>query len=392
MYNQQCRLCGSKLKKKPILVLKRMPKAAQFFPKPKEFKSDTGVSLKIYQCPSCRLVQLNSKPVNYFKKVITAASISGDIKKARLEQMKNLKNKYNLSSKKIIEIGCATGEMLDIIKDAGMDSFGMEASKKSVTEGRAKGRNIINAFIGTSKKISHGPFDAFISYNYLEHLPDPLRVIHNIRSNLSDNGIGLLTVPNLQYLLKSMCLYEFVADHLSYFTKETIANIFLKCGFKIKELFLINNQNDILIIVQKIQKNKIKLNLKFPKLINLKNAIKDVERLKHNLKKLVKKYKNKKIAIWGAGHRTLALLSISNLVEIEYIVDSAKFKQGKYSPILHKKILSPEVLKKNEIDLLLIMVPGIYPNEVVEKVKSMKISADIAKLTNNKIEFIYRSK
>ena len=108
------------------------------------------------------------------------------------------------------------------------------------------------------------------------------------------------------------------------------------------------------------------------------------------MKSLVKKYKdqNKKIAIWGAGHRTLALLSISNLVEIEYIVDSAKFKQGKYSPVLHTKIFSPEILKKNEIDLLIVMVPGIYPDEVIKTAKNMNLKADIAKLRDNKIEFI----
>ena len=82
------------------------------------------------------------------------------------------------------------------------------------------------------------------------------------------------------------------------------------------------------------------------------------------------------------------MLSISNLIEIEYIVDSAKFKQGRYSPVLHTKIFSPEILKKNEIDLLIVMVPGIYPDEVIKTAKNMNIKADIAKLRDNKIEFV----
>ena len=220
-------------------------------------------------------------------------------------------------------------------------------------------------------------------------MPEPTKVLNIINNNLSTNGLGLVTVPNFDFLLKTKCFYEFVPDHLSYFTKETISNIFLNCGFIIKEISLINNENDILVIVEKSKKSK-EINFKKPKAINLSSGIAEIESLKIELKSLVQKYKdqNKKIAIWGAGHRTLALLSISNLVEIEYIVDSAKFKQGKYSPVMHTKIFSPEILKKNEIDLLIVMVPGIYPDEVIKTAKNMNLKADIAKSRNNKIEFI----
>ena len=384
-----CKLCFSKLNKSPILILDDMPRAAQFFPDPKQFQEDKGVSLKVFQCGKCGLVQLISEPVEYFKNVITAATLSGDARNSRLSQMKNFREKYNLLNKKVLEIGCASGSMLDVIKEAGMSAFGVEASKDSVDEGLKKGRKIIHGFIGDLKKISHGPYDAFVSFNYLEHMPEPTKVLNIINSNLSSNGLGLVTVPNFDFLLKTKCFYEFVPDHLSYFTKETISNIFLNCGFVIKEISLINNENDILVIVEKSKKSK-EINFKKPKAINLSSGIAEIESLKIELKSLVKKYKdqNKKIAIWGAGHRTLALLSISNLVEIEYIVDSAKFKQGKYSPVLHTKIFSPEILKKNEIDLLIVMVPGIYPDEVIKTAKNMNLKADIAKLRDNKIEFI----
>ena len=84
-----CRLCESKLFDKPSLKLSGMPKAAQYFPEKKDFLEDKGIDLNIYQCSSCGLVQLNINPVDYFKEVITAASISKDAKISRLKQMKN---------------------------------------------------------------------------------------------------------------------------------------------------------------------------------------------------------------------------------------------------------------------------------------------------------------
>ena len=84
----------------------------------------------------------------------------------------------------------------------------------------------------------------------------------------------------------------------------------------------------------------------------------------------------------------MALLALSKLQDIEFIVDSAKFKQGMYSPVMNTKIVSPETLMENKIDLLIIMVPGIYPDEVIKSVKQMNINVRIAKLKDNLIEFI----
>ena len=74
--------------------------------------------------------------------------------------------------------------------------------------------------------------------------------------------------------------------------------------------------------------------------------------------------------------------------DIEFIVDSAKFKQGMYSPVINTKIVSPDTLKEGKIDLLIIMVPGIYPDEVIKSVKQMNIDIRIAKLKDNIIEYI----
>ena len=79
---------------------------------------------------------------------------------------------------------------------------------------------------------------------------------------------------------------------------------------------------------------------------------------------------------------------MSKIKDIEYIVDSAKFKQGRYSPVMNTKIVSPETLLNTKIDLLIIMVPGIYPDEVIKSVKRMNIDIELAKLKDNKIEFI----
>lgn len=385
---KRCKICSEALFIKPILKLKKMPKAAQFFPTKKQFRTDRGINLNIYQCSNCGMTQLNSKPVHYYKSVITATSYSKKTEKIRLNEIKKIVDKLNLHKKKIIEIGCGTGPMLDIFKKAGLVSLGLEWNSNSIKCARKNHRNVIKGFIENMRKIPQRPFDIFICYNFLEHLPNPNKAIKNIYENIKNNAIGIVTVPNLNYLIRTNCFYEFVPDHLLYFKKEHLKFLFKKNLFKILECKLINNNNDIQIIVKKIINNKnLQTNVHKFKKLDLFKKYKKVNNLIKKLKSIVKQYKKdkKKIAVWGAGHRTLALLSLSNLHEIEYVVDSAKFKQGRYTPILHKKIVHPNFLKKNKVDLLIIMVPGIYPDEVEKNVINMKLDMDIMKLKNNKI-------
>ena len=78
MTNNNCRLCNSKLFPNPLLQLKEMPKAAQYYPIEDEFEDDKGIILNVFQCSDCGLVQLNTSPVEYFREVITATSFSAE--------------------------------------------------------------------------------------------------------------------------------------------------------------------------------------------------------------------------------------------------------------------------------------------------------------------------
>ena len=378
MNSNNCRLCNCELFPDPLLQLNGMPKAAQYFPEEDEFEKDKGIILNVHQCSACGLVQLNTRPVNYFREVITAASFSDKTRLSRLNQMKEFVNQFRLRGKKVLEIGSGKGDMLDVLEEAGLKAVGIEASSKSVKIGRSADRKIIHGYIGDINKINGYPFDAFVSLNYLEHLPEPDCIIKSIYNNTTTNAVGFVTVPNLDYLLETKCLYEFVADHLSYFTKKTLTYAFGRNGFEVLECYTINENNDIAAVVKKREA------------LDISGHFSEVEELIKNLQQIVADHKsqNKKVTVWGAGHRTLALLALSKLKNIEYVIDSAKFKQGRFTPILHLNIVSPDYLKERKVDLVIVMVPGLYPSEVLKTLMQMNVGVDVAVLRGNKIEFI----
>jgi 2-polyprenyl-3-methyl-5-hydroxy-6-metoxy-1,4-benzoquinol methylase len=355
-----------------------MPRAAQYYPEAGEFARDKGITLAVRQCSRCCLVQHAMKPVGYYKEVITAATLSEKSRLSRLGRMRNFGEKFGLSGKKVLDVGAGKGEMLDVLKEAGFKASGLEASHASVKTGRAASRDMIRGYIGDKGKIKGAPYDAFISLNYLEHVPDPGSALRNIHGNTAPGAAGFVTVPNLDYLLKTKCHYEFVADHVSYFTKKTLAFAFEANGFDVLECETINEDNDIAATVKKREA------------LSLAGDYSAVESLIADLRRILGecKSKGKKAAVWGAGHRTLALLALSGARDIEYVIDSARFKHGKFTPILHKKIVPPEHVKEHKVDLVMVMVPGLYPGEVLKTLDSMNLGIEKAALRDNKIEFL----
>jgi SAM-dependent methyltransferase len=357
---KRCHLCGEKLLKNPIITLEGIPQAAQFFLNNTNDR-DKPINLVIKQCSSCGLVQHTNKPVKYYKEVITASNVSDTTREIRQKTLSKIIDTYCLKGKKVFEIGCGKGNNLDILNDLYMRPYGIEFSNQNKY-------NIFKNYI--LDKTIKGPKDFIVSFNYLEHLPNIDKVIKKIYDILSNDGLIYATVPNLGYLLDTKSYYEFVPDHISYFTKDTLSFAFHKNGFDVLINNIINDKNDIEILARKRSK------------IIIDNE--ETKSIIRELKSITSKYN--RVAIFGAGHRTLTLLSLlKDTNNIKYIVDSCQFKQFKYSSITHLRILPEESLIRNPVDLLLIMVPGIFPKDVVEKIKKLRLSCDIGTLKDNKI-------
>ena len=370
-----CRLCDRSLLAAPLLTLEGMPSAAQYFPLPDEFSTDEGTILCIRECTACGLVQLDNDPVPYFREVITAATLSDSLRASRRGKMDDLVSRFDLAGKTGLEVGSGRGEMLDILEEAGLVAVGLEGSAASVKHGRGQGRNMIEGYIGDDGVLDKAQYDMFICLNYLEHVPYPGRVLQIVREALNDSGIGYLTVPNLDYLLDTACLYEFVADHLSYFTEDTLCRALELNGFDVLESGLINNKNDVEILCQKRKR------------LSIGDTRMEVDALCKDLRLFVNRFtqSGRKVAVWGAGHRTLALLALSGVKRLEYIVDSAPFKQGRFSPVTHFEIVGPDRLQHNPVDALMIMLPGVYASEVVTTVKGMNLNMELAVLRDNQL-------
>ncbi len=360
-----------------MLRYENMPKAAQFLPDADSLESDNGVVLEVCQCSGCGLVQLSNDPVPYYKEVIRAAAFSEEMKDFRMKQFGSFIQKYSLRTKKIIEIGCGRGEYLSLMQQFGVEAYGLEHSEESVMQCAKNGLKVSKGFIDSSTcKLNDAPFDAFYILNFLEHLPEPNSTLRGIYNNLADDAIGLVEVPNFDMILRNKLFSEFVCDHLLYFTKETLSSTLRLNGFEIIDCNEVWYDYIISAIVRKMK--IIPPRSPLPKggwgdfqvkKIDISHFYKYQARLKNEIEEYIRRFKDKKVAIWGAGHQALAIISLVNLADkIKYVVDSAAFKQGKYTPATHIPIVSPATLYSDPVDAVIVMAAS-YSDEVARIIR-----------------------
>lgn len=356
----KCIVCGAELFEEPLFELDNMPATAQNIPTKDELLDDSGMRLCLCQCKGCGLVQFDCEPVDYYRDVIRSGGYSTTMVNLRRQQYKHLIDKYMLEHKKFIEIGCGRGEFLSVLKEFSVEIYGIEHKKDLVEVAKADGLIVEEGFVGDANvQLENGPFDVFLSFNFLEHQPNPNGMLQGIYNNLTEDGMGLITVPSLEYMLKNGSYYELIRDHIAYYTFATLRFLLEKNGFEILEQDVLNR--DTLSVVVKKKKKLV--------LDKFKSSYTDLcDDLNCYIKDLMNS--GKRIAIWGASHQGFTIASTVGLTgRIEYIIDSAPFKQGKYAPASQIPIISPEEAISNPTDVIIIIAPG-YTDEIANIIRN----------------------
>ena len=369
----KCRICDGEFFEKPILSLKNMPESAQGF---LAYKSDNqAMDINIVQCKFCGTIQLDCNTVSYYKDVIRVGGETKTTSNIRREQFKEFIKKYNLENKKIVEIGSGNGDFLKILNEFNVDCYGIEHSNENITISSMGGGKLENIFLDREDiKLKNAPFDAFVQFNFMEHQPEPNTMMRAIYNNLTDNGVGFLTVPNSDYIFNNGAFYQIIRDHLIYFSKESLFFFIQKNGFNISKYFLINNDNHGAFIEKKSLNFNNQFNFVFDKLYN-------------DINSYIKNYK--KIAVWGAGHEALAILSCYNLHDkIEYVIDSATSKQGKFTIGSNIKIISPMEAYKNIVDAIIIIALH-YVDEIKKLIETnMPSNVSISAIVGDELKIL----
>lgn len=136
---------------------------------------------------------------------------------------------------KVLDIGASTGAFLELFKESGWETWGIEPSKS----GEIARKKVTKLLRTTFEKVNlpRNYFDVVILNHTLEHVADPVSILKKVKTVLRKGGIVFVDVPNFGGLSSKLFgrYWRFLTpeEHLFHFTKESLAKVLKKAGFKV---------------------------------------------------------------------------------------------------------------------------------------------------------------
>jgi len=145
--------------------------------------------------------------------------------------------------KRLLDIGCGTGDFSDSARGHGFETTGIEPSTEAAGMARSRGLTVHASTLqeyAESHRDGAG-FDAAVLLNVLEHVPHPARMLGALKTVMAPGGVVCIRVPN-DYSEVQRAAHEKVGgapwwvavpDHVNYFDFASLRRFLGACGFDV---------------------------------------------------------------------------------------------------------------------------------------------------------------
>lgn len=143
--------------------------------------------------------------------------------------------------KKVLEIGCEAGHLTNWLREQGCEVVGVDLSKDLIAYAK-KEYSTIPFRVMNAQELSFrdNSFEVVMSFDLLEHLPEPSKHLEEVKRVLKKKGVYLLQTPNkltnVPYsVLKDRSFSKYKTYHCSLQTSKSLKQLFTKKGFSFEQ-------------------------------------------------------------------------------------------------------------------------------------------------------------
>lgn len=293
---------------------------------------------------------------------------------------------YELQDKKIIEIGCGHGEFLILLSELGLNEgvgFDPAYLEDRIQHPAKEKITFIQDFYSEKYADVQGEF--IVCKMTLEHIPDTADFLATVRQSIGDRiGTRLFfQIPNASYVMRDIAFWDIYYEHCSYFSKASLAYLFLSTGFDVLDLFTDYNDQYLMIEASAVAGQG---SMDQPMQPLFDDISKDVAYFAANIQGRLDswratlglmKNKGRKVVLWGSGSKGVAFLTTLNVPgAIEYVVDINPNRHGTFLARIGCEIVGPEFLPAYKPDAVIIMNP-VYTPEISAQLKELGLSPEV---------------
>lgn len=385
----ECRICGNK-RLTPILDLGIQPPANRFLKRNELSKHEPRFPLAVQFCLRCSLLSLRHvvdarllfKGYRYHTGA-SAPLVAHFEEEARMIARRFIRNEKDL----VVEFGSNDGALLAALRGQ-CRVLGVDPAENLAELARKRGVPTLPRFFGekTAKHIlkKYGSATVIIANNVFAHIDDIHDCMRGVTTLLAPDGVFLSESHWVGNLIGEGGFDQIYHEHLSYYSLHALVRLAQTHGLAVTrvELFPIHGAS-IRVYMQRKGRPDLSVRrfLRREKKIELTTAgvfkkfARSAKVTRLRLRALIRRLarEGKTIAGYGAPAKGNTLLNYCGLGarEISFITDTTPSKQGLFAPGTHIPVVSPEILKKNPPDYLLLLAWN-YAGAIVKKERALR--------------------
>jgi SAM-dependent methyltransferase len=303
-----------------------------------------------------------------------------------------LKKKFELEKLSILEIGSNDGYLLKLLQEAGSACLGVDASGYLTDLANSSGIKTLNIIFANEQTLldqiqSALPnIDLIIANNVVNHSDNIQSFFEAIATLLKPNGYFIFEVPYWSKMIQDKTFDQIYHEHVYYFTAQGVKKIAEHFKLSVSEIGIVDYHGGSLRVV--LKKGDCQVDPNLAKLIaeEIDQGLFDqgtyelyqiqLALIKDKFRKTIEKYRSRekdiKIVGIGAAAKANTFLTFvgATSLDIDFIVDTSKYKIGKYTPVSRIPIRDEEDLPRTETFLALILAWNLY-EFIAPKIKTI---------------------
>lgn len=199
---------------------------------------DSNKTFRVVKCKTCTHVFCNPIPEEIYKNYQDVVD----------SEYLNYADSLNISANlilpkiakfipkgKLLDVGCATGEFLNVARNFGYTSEGLELSKWSSDIARKKKLKIYNDTLKSLAKKYPSRYDVITLFGVIEHFEKPLEEISSINKLLKKGGLLVIWTGDVNSISSKVLgrrWWYWQGQHIQYFSHKSLNVLSQACGFK----------------------------------------------------------------------------------------------------------------------------------------------------------------
>jgi SAM-dependent methyltransferase len=387
-----CRFCSAPLDV-VFADLGMSPIANAYLPAGRDNEMEPFYPLRALVCERCLLVQLEEfeTPEQIFGDYAYFSSYSSTwLEHARLYAAAMVERFGLDESSKVVEVASNDGYLLRFFHERGIPVLGVEPAANVARVAQDRGIPTQVEFFGeaTAAAIANeGKADLLLGNNVLAHVPDLNDFVKGMKLLLADGGQITMEFPHLVQLVEKNQWDTIYHEHFSYFSFTTVTKVFEAHGLRLFDVDELSTHGGSLRIYGCHQDDPRPTEQRATDLLareerdgytsielyaNYDRAVTAEKR--QILKFLIDlKREGNTIVGYGAPAKGNTLLNYCGVGTdfLDYTCDLSPHKQGQLLPGTHIPIRSPDALREDKPDVVLIL-PWNLKDEIMEQVSFIR--------------------